>query len=257
MIFALSGIILSIFFVFLTLKINGLLKLSLESTKKIIEESLLTTNEGFDVINNMLLEADESFELMDKSLEDIGTTLENLTPFLESTSTIIGDDFSIIIEDAQVSLDSTAEGSQLIDATLSLLASIPFIDLDYQPEVPLHTGLENLSNNLENIPSALRSIKTNLLKSADDIDSLSQNLHDLSEELLVIDENIVEARSVIDQYKGITLAIQVSLDNAYQIALRWLTIITIALLLWFAWLLLFQLGLLSLAYQLGRENKAI
>lgn len=247
------GIILSLIFILISLRLNAVIKSYLISAIDTIDTTLTTTTEGFDVIDNALIKAQESLVLISESIEDVSKSLDGLEPVIESTSTILGDDFSLIIVDVQTSIDSAAAGSQVIDNALSFLTSIPLVRLDYQPEVPLHVGLENLSKSLDDLPYSIEAIQSDLTKSAEDIGSISRSLGLLSEDLVLYDANLIEARGVVSQYEEIIDNLQDSLDNAYQMAARWLTIITIASVALFTWLLWMLLVFLSVFLQPGRE----
>ncbi|MEL7658444.1 MAG: hypothetical protein AAGU75_21340 [Bacillota bacterium] len=254
---ACTGIIISLAFTFITIQVSDLIQTSLESAISTIEVALLTTEEGLDVIDDTLVQAQESLVLIDESINNVSLSFEDVAAIVETTSKITGDDFSKIVGDARTSIDSAASSSVMIDNALSFLASIPLLNLDYRPDPPLHVGLENLSSNLAGLPATFDSLQVDLSQSASVLGSISEDLQLLSDDLILFDENLSQGRDVISQYKLMVQETQDSLSVAQQNISKWLTIMKVAFLSLFIWMLITQIVFASLGYQLSRQDQRV
>jgi methyl-accepting chemotaxis protein len=166
-------------------------------------DTLTTTDNGLTVLNDALQESFTNVELIEHSLKDLNTTIDDLSSSLESSGDLIGDDLRLTILDTQTALSSAADSAVLIDNTLKIIAGIPFIGANYQPDVPLHTSLEQVAGSLEDVPESLETIEQSLNNTASGLDLLQLNIIALGENITDMDEDLLSAQGVIEDYQDI------------------------------------------------------
>lgn len=244
------GTIISLLFLIITwiakVRINNFLLTTYSSMQSV----LTISKDGLTLINESIRQAEDSLSMVETVLNDMASSINNLVPITNATAEIIGGDLNTIIMDAQTSLDSASSGSKLVDDTLKILAAIPLLGLDFQPDVPLHTSLSLLSSDLNNLPGNLSVIQSNLQLTGESIKSLASKISDLSSDLGVFKDNIENSEVIIADYE---LAIDNLENNLIRIQDKtnlWLTLISILVSLLMVWLLLAQITPLYLAHEI-------
>jgi len=204
----------------ITIKIRGFLL----DLLGLFDQMLLNTQDGLDVLDGTIETSVESVASIETSMEYLSTTLEDLSTSLSYSADLIGDDLQFTIEETQIALSSAAESAVFIDDTLSFIAAIPLIGVDYKPDVPLHTSLEQAAVSLEDIPESLEDIEQSFNTTADSLDSLNDDIGSLADVIVGLEGELDHASSIIINY-------QVLVDDFSQKSTRIqenLTIILIA-----------------------------
>lgn len=235
------GMIIALAFCVSILLIRPNLLNQTKSLTESVSTTLTTTQSGLSLILGILDEVETSFEELEDTVSTLETSVKSLSPLISDVSELIGTDMVQIANDSQTTLESAAESSKLIESTLEALAKIPFVKLDYTPETPLHTNLENMAVNVGALPAVLTSIKTDLDQSAIDIETLSTDITDLSTQIGAIKTNLGDANSIIESYQEILTSVQSSFETAKTAIPGWINGIIIALVVLSDWLFLSQL----------------
>jgi len=136
------------------------------------------------------------------TFDNLDGTFDSISESLDTSATLIGDDLRLTVNDTQIALASSSTSAELIDKTLSFLAAIPLIGIDYQPEVPLHIGLAQVADSFENIPDSLKDIEQGLNETTGGLDTLKTDLSNLTEEVLLLDDDLEDAQSVLMDYQA-------------------------------------------------------
>jgi methyl-accepting chemotaxis protein len=176
---------------------------SLLELVEILQDSLETTESGIVVLQSTLDTSETNLTTVENSLINLGITIESISPSLTATATMMGEDMKQAIIDTQVSLSSAAASAKIIDDTLSLLASIPLLGLDYQPEVPLHMSLNQAADNLDSMPESFDTIEDSLNQTADSLDLVKSDIDQLAEDIGLFNEDLSDAAEVLTEYKVI------------------------------------------------------
>lgn len=244
------GIILSLTVIAGTWFIKPKLENNLFNSYETINSAILNTKDGLTLITEALSQAEQSLTVIGSSLTTLDDSLVNLSGVSSDSSKLIGTNFVEIIEDAQTSLDSSANGAKLIDDTLNLLSSIQVLGLDFRPKVPLHTSLLDLSTNLNMLPDNLHTIETYLAE-------ISLNLGELRLSVGSMNTQVSDLKSQVNQAKGIITSYQQTADDMSNEISRlekstslWLTVLSVAISVFMIWLLLIQISPLLQAYEL-------
>ncbi len=179
-------------------RING----SLSEMLDLFNTTLLTTGDGLIVMDSAIENAKTNLTTIVTTFDNLDGTFDSISESLDTSATLIGDDLRLTVNDTQIALASSSTSAELIDKTLSFLAAIPLIGIDYQPEVPLHIGLAQVADSFENIPDSLKDIEQGLNETTGGLDTLKTDLSNLTEEVLLLDDDLEDAQSVLMDYQA-------------------------------------------------------
>lgn len=244
------GIIIAIFFTTFTWIVKVQINESLQNIFSSLESVLATSKEGLVLINGSLQHAYESLETIESAVDGLESSIINLIPITDNTAEVIGNDLINIIVDAQSSLNSASAGSKIVDDTLKILATIPLLGLDFQPDIPLHTSLSILSSDLNDLPDNLLVIQSNIFQTSDSLDKLATSLLSLSNDLSEFKNEIENSRIVIANYELVFNDLEQSLITIRNSTSLWLTGISVLISILMIWLLLSQITPLFLAHDI-------
>jgi methyl-accepting chemotaxis protein len=175
-------------------------------------DTLTTTDNALSVLDSVLQDSLESLELIVSSMDKLGSTVDDLSTSLEASGDLIGDDLRLTILDTQTALSSAASSAVFIDNTLNFIARLPIIGANYQPDVPLHTSLEQVAGSLDDVPKSLETIDQNLNDTAAGLNSLQLDLIVLSENIASMEEDLQDAQTVVENYQDIITAMEQKAD---------------------------------------------
>ncbi|MCJ7696283.1 MAG: hypothetical protein MUO40_12790 [Anaerolineaceae bacterium] len=244
------GIIIAITFSLFTWIAKVQINKFLQTTYTSFQSVIITSKDGLVLINESLQQVDSSLSTIQSIVDNLAISVNNLVPITNETAEIIGNDLNNIVKDAQTSLDSASSSSKIIDDTLKILAAIPLLGLDFQPDVPLHTSLTLLSSDLNNLPDNLSIIQSNLYQTGDSLGTLASSLFDLSTDLSEFEDDIEKSINVIANYELAADSLEQSLAKIQKYTNLWLTGISILITILMIWLLLAQISPLFQAYDI-------
>lgn len=179
------------------------LQLGLGQTLDLFQATLTTTEDGILVLNSALENSHSNLDLIEGSLDELGTTMLNVSTSLDTSATLVGDDLRQTIIETQVALSSAADSAKFIDDTLAFIAALPFVGADYQPEAPLHIGLEQVASSLDEIPDSLETLEGNLSDTAAGLEAFSTDLATLSENMTAFSADLDDAQTTLQDYDSI------------------------------------------------------
>ncbi|MEA3326448.1 MAG: hypothetical protein U9R53_03965 [Chloroflexota bacterium] len=162
---------------------------------------LVTTGDGLSVMDSTIEKAKTNLTTIVTTFDNLDSTFDSISKSLDTSASLIGDDLRLTVNDTQVALESSSSSAELIDKTLSFLAAIPLIGVDYQPEVPLHISLAQVAGNFEDIPDSLEDIEQGLTETTSGIDTLKGDLSGLTEEVQLLDDDLEDAQLVLMDYQ--------------------------------------------------------
>jgi len=164
------------------------------------EDALSTSQEGFSLMDQAIEGLIIDFEIIEESFEGLNTTLDGVTDSLDTSSNLIGDDLKQTVIDTQTALNSSASTAEIIDNTLSFLARLPLIGVDYAPEVPLHISLNQVADNLDQLPTTLETIEEGINQTTGGLESLQTNLLDLSDQIQDFKDDLENSQIVLGKF---------------------------------------------------------
>jgi methyl-accepting chemotaxis protein len=234
-IFSIIGILFSIAGIGLIWYLRPKVENTLSGVLVTLNETMVNTDASLLIMSNVIEITKTNVVTLEATIGDLDSTLASISDSLDTTATLIGDDVRLTIITTQTALSSAAESSKLIDNFLLILASIPFIGADYQPDVPLHISLEQVSSNLDDIPQSLEAMEQTLSDAASGLDILNENMTRVSEDIRALETDLTDANKSIKEYRQIIKQVKEKTISLQENLGRYLIIMSVI----FSLLLLF------------------
>lgn len=188
---------------------------------------LTNTNEGLQVLDSTLELSKENLDTIETTLKNLDDTLFSISTSLDSSATLIGDDLRLTVIDTQNALSSAATSAELIDNTLAILAAIPFLGSDYQPDTPLHISLGQVATSLDDVPDSLQTIEESLKDTVTGLDLLKTDLADLAENIGDFENDLSDAQIVLLEYVRIIEGLERSSDKLQRNLPLYMTLVSL------------------------------
>ncbi len=198
---ALMGLLFSLVGITTPWIVKPRIKQNLLESLELFDKTLQTTGEGLSVMDSAIENAKTNLTTIAATFENVDSTFDSVTDSLSSSATLIGDDLRTTVNDTQIALASSASSAEIIDKTLSFLAAVPLIGINYQPEVPLHISLAQVADSFDTIPDSLEDIEQGLDDTSTGLDTLKGNLTTITEDILFLEDDLDDAQSVLSNYQ--------------------------------------------------------
>jgi septal ring factor EnvC (AmiA/AmiB activator) len=209
----------------------------LDQTLKTTEDALVVADQALQTTTSTVASLQDGTQALAKTIHDTG-------PMLDSLSTMAGKDLPAAIKATQTSLASAQSSALLIDNILGALTSIPFSPVGrYNPEVPLHTALANVSTSLDTLPASLATISTSINSSKTNLSLVEQEVTNLSGTVSSISDSLRSAQDVLHQYQTVTVQLKQRSTAVQKAAPGWITGAAWLLTFLLVWFMIAQLGL--------------
>ena len=209
-----------------------------------INDTLGTTLDGLAIIDTAINNSITNLDIVENSLRDLSITIDSVSYSLDSSASLVGDDLRLTINETQVALISASSSAEFIDKSLNFLAGIPLIGVDYEPDVPLHTSLEQVAVSLEDVPDSLETIEQSLKKTVVGLEALELDLLALVENISNIEEDLDKSKIVIEDYQIILNKLSQKGNQFRQQLSTYLTIGTLIFSAILFWLGIAQINIL-------------
>ncbi|HHX08641.1 MAG TPA: hypothetical protein GX730_04330 [Chloroflexi bacterium] len=164
------------------------------------------TKETLTLVEDFLPDLNSSLIHVKTSVENFQISGDELPDLLDNVGSLIGNDFSALASEGQLSLESAANSAKIIDETLSFLSRIPFLNVNYDPEQPLEKGLRDLSSSFGSLPENLGQIQS-------DLSSATENISVFTEQLDSINDSLNDFSDSVGSLKPKLLTYQIILDE--------------------------------------------
>lgn len=212
-ILAYAGMLFSLTGIIITWIVRPKIQSSLGEGIAIVKSSLLTTDSGLQIVDQSITNAKSNLTILQSALDDLSLTLNDVSTSLETSATLIGNDLRLTVINTQVALSSAATSAEIIDDTLSFIAAIPLLGADYQPEVPLHVSLNQIADDMDDVPDTLLTLEGNLNETSASLDVFSEQLNFLSMDLENFSSDLRGIQDTLYDYTIIVDHAQVQLDS--------------------------------------------
>jgi hypothetical protein len=167
------------------------------------------------ISNEMLVSSDRALLVLDLQLRTAGTsvtsiedtarttaaTLQSTQKSLSSASVILRQDVPAAVAAAQKALISAQSSARLIDDVLGTLDRIPFLNIQYQPEMPLYIALGNVAKSLDGLPQLTINLGASLDVTAADLPGTAKGVSGMADTLGSTQSGIKDAQKVIAEFR--------------------------------------------------------
>ena len=252
------GILLVIAGIIFMVRVGPRVEGSATESLELIDRTLLTTEEGLVLAEDSIEQVVETVESLEATMASVGQTIYGTVPLVDSVADLLGEQLTETIKATQDTLASVVKSAKLVDNVLSIVTAIPFIGTDrYQPEVPLHVGLEKVITSLDEIPDSLGAAQEDLTSSSGNLDEMQDDFTTMADNIGQIATSLESTQSVLVEYRVIVTDFQEQVSSVRQglpVWLRWLGI-TFSFLL--VWLGIAQIGPMMQGWELIQRGRLV
>jgi methyl-accepting chemotaxis protein len=252
------GILLVIAGIIFLVRVGPRIEASAAESLELIDRTLSTTEEGLVLAEDSLAQVVETVESLEVTMANVGQTIYGTVPLVDSVADLLGERLTETIKATQDTLLSVAKSAKLVDNVLSIVTAIPFIGTDrYQPEVPLHVGLERVITSLDEIPDSLGAAQEDLTSSSGKLDAMQDDFTAMADNIGQIATSLESAQAVLDEYRDIVTDLQEQVSSVRQGLpgwLRWLGIVFTFVLIWLG---IAQIGPLIQGWELIQRSRLV
>ena len=252
------GILLVIAGIIFLVRVGPRIEASASESLELVDRTLLTTEEGLVLAEDSLEQVVETIESLEVTMASVGQTIYGTVPLVDSVADLLGERLTETIKATQDTLSSVVKSAKLVDNVLSIVTTIPFIGTDrYQPEVPLHVGLERVATSLDEIPDSLGAAQEDLTSSSGNLDAMQDDFTAMADNIGQIAMSLESAQSVLADYRDIVTDLQTQVSSVRQGLPVWLRWTGIAFAFVLVWLGIAQIGPLIQGWELIQRSRLI
>lgn len=250
---AILGLVISLVGLVLVWIYKPVVTKNLQGSLTLVANSLDATAKGMDLIQQSLQTLEASVASIEGTLSTATQTIEDTLPMMDTMATMLDTELPSTVGAVQTSLNSAYETAKVID---SVLTALTFLNRDmYNPAVPLHTSLANISESMNSLPASFSSM-------AEDIGDTKHNTQIMQVDLTLMKDAVRQISSSLSQYEQILADYQKTLQNV-QLEIQQLnahlastiTLFALGMTLFLIWLAFAQLGLLNQGLDMLRRQK--
>lgn len=252
------GILLVIAGIIFMVRVGPRVEASAAESLELVDRTLLTTEEGLVLAEDSLAQVVETVESLEATVASVGQTIYGTVPLVDSVADLLGERLTETIKATQDTLLSLAKSAKLVDNVLSIVTAIPFIGTDrYQPEVPLHVGLERVITSLDEIPDSLGAAQEDITSSSGNLEEMHGEVTTMAENIAQIATSLESAQSVLAEYRDIVTDLQEQVSSVRQGLPVWLRWLGIAFSFVLVWLGIAQIGPMMQGWELIQRSRLI
>lgn len=252
-----SGLIFSIVGLVVLGKVQRSIEASVTENLGLVGDALAATSEGLALAQTSLTQATNTIEALADTAAGTGEAMSGTVSTVDAVAEFLGEQLPATVRTTQSTLVSAATSAKLVDDVLALITAIPFLGTaQYNPEVPLHQGLEEIAAGLDGIPDSLGTIQEGLVAASGDLKGFGDDLHLMASNIGQIATSVESAESVLVQYQDIVANLQDLVASVQEALPEWLFWLRLGLSLVLIWLGIAQIGLLTQGWELiGRSEE--
>ena len=216
------GILLIVALIFLAVTLSNTTRSLVQAASAGIDR----IHETISLVNDGLENVSESFDIVSASLQTMKGYVSGIEPVLSSVKKIVGTDLVNIAERGRDSLLAAAQGSKIVDDSLTLLSRLPLIKFEYQPKKSLNESLLDLSDTFASIPESLNTLEVELTTSTKDLNSFEDQFEDLTKNVNNMKGTMSETSLSVRGFLDNLLRYKDELPKIQKNIIIWISIIT-------------------------------
>jgi hypothetical protein len=251
-----GGLIFSIVGLVVLGQVQRSIETSVMENLELVGDALAATSEGLALAESSLTQATSTIEALAGTAAGTGEAMSGTVSTLDAVAEFLGEQLPATVRTTQATLMSAATSAKVVDDVLAFITNIPFLGTtQYNPEVPLHQGLEEIATSLDGIPDALGTVQDGLITASGDLKGFGDDLHLMAGNIGEIATSVESAQSVLVQYQDVVSGLQDLVASVQEALPTWLFWLRLGLSLLLIWLGIAQLGLLTQGWELvGRSR---
>jgi hypothetical protein len=223
----------------------------------LLDRALLATAEGLSIADEALQDASDIAASLQTTTLGASQAVSDTIPLVNSVAALAGKDLPNSITAAQQALGAAESSAKVIDDTLSVLATLARLGgVEYQPSVPLHTSIAQVSDSLDSFSTSFSGMENGLITSAENLAHIESDITKMADSIGQIDANLTSTQSLIGQYQDVVADLQAESATIRERLPKWLQLLKWGAWLTLIWLAIAQLGLLSQGLEMIRRSQA-
>ena len=253
---AVAGIIFSLIGLFALWRYRPVVTKTVIDNLALSDQALGTTQDVLTIVGQVVQTTTTDVASLQAITKALALAIHGTSPMVDSLISLTSNGLPASVSATQASLASAQSSAILIDNVLAALTSIPFSPVAaYQPAVPLHTALAQVSTSLNTLVPSLATINTSLVDGKTNLGVVEAELTKISDTTQGINSTLDSAQTVINQYKAVTTQLKASVEAAQRGAQTWMMAITWVLSFILGWFIIIQLGLGIQGFDLVRGRR--
>lgn len=205
------------------------------NTLDLLNSTLDTTSVGLGVAKSSLESVTATIGALQTTVQSAAVTIDSASTSVSSVSDVIGKNLTTTVNSALGTLDAVETTTKTIDEVLGGLASLPFLNIKYDPAKPLSASVSDLTDQLKQVPESLGALQKNLSDSGTSLDKVSTDANTLAASLASVQTQMGQLVGVVDQYETQVKAFQGTVRNLREniVTIAWgITLFLTFILFW-------------------------
>lgn len=255
---AIIGLVFSIGGIIMFRQIEPKLTAGIQNTIDVLSQTLETTAQGLTVTSAALESAVQTISALEQTVQTTATTVKSSAPLVADISKLMEDDLPTTIGATETSLRSAQQSAQVIDSLLGTLSSIPLIGagLNYNPDVPLSEALGEVATSIGDLPESLAGMQSSLEDSSSNLENFEADLTMMASSIGEIENSVSQYTDVIQGYKDTISRLQAQMEMLKRNIPTYIHYLVLGLTIFFIWMAIAQLGLLTQGWELLTEKRS-
>lgn len=251
-----SGLVFSIVGLVVLGQVQRSIETSVTENLGLIGDALAATSEGLALAESSLTQATSTIEALADTAAGTAEAMSGTVSTVDAVAEFLGEQLPATVRTTQATLVSAATSAKLVDDVLAFITGIPFLGTaQYNPEVPLHQGLEEIAASLDGIPDSLGTVQEGLVAASGDLQGFGDDLNLMANNIGQIATSVESAQSVLVQYQDVVAGLQDLVASVEEALPEWLLWLRLGLSLVLIWLGIAQVGLMTQGWELiGRSQ---
>jgi methyl-accepting chemotaxis protein len=253
---AVIGILVSLAGLIVIIRVQKQATVSLTGMLELLDSTLTTTENGFEVADNAFADAIDALESLQMTVDSVEVVMGKTLPTLDSISELIGTKLPSTIRSTRGALNVAQTAAKNVDNFLTTLSSIPIIGtVIYNPETPLNQTISKVSDSLKDTPEMLKSSQENIDQMSVSLGDIQTEMKGISGNVRSITSSVEEARAVLQDYQESVKSIHNEVNRIQEKLPTWMRLLTAGFTLIFIWLALAQVAIAMQGLELLARGK--
>jgi hypothetical protein len=173
---------------------------AMQDTFQLVSETLATTEKALAVADQALQDATNSVTVLAGLTSSLADSIGGGQDALNSVTQLLKKDLPGTLATAQTALESAASTAKVVDNFLRGLSRIQFLNINYNPNVPLDQSITDIGSSLNNLPPTLEKIGAELDGITGKLPDMVKAVHGLGTTISSITTTLAKAQTVLKEY---------------------------------------------------------
>ena len=165
-------------------------------------KTLDTTSEALRVVSDTLQSTSDTITTLEETTLSVAETMSTTRTTVSSFAVFMGKDLPASVKATRTALISAQSSAVVVESVMTTLSSVPLINVQYNPAVPLDVALGDVARSLDNLPPIFIGAETDLNATSDSLAQVAVSLRQLPGTAQQLQRNIADARRVVALYEG-------------------------------------------------------